>query len=87
MIWTCNCGYVNEAGADECLICGRKQEDMKSTSKFNPDEMLAKMQTKEYVIELKDVLMEYIKDMIASTEWNFWRLWSQDCSMKRQEAT
>ena len=59
MIWTCNCGYVNEAGADECLICGRKQEDMKSTSKFNPDEMLAKMQTKE----LKDVLMEYIKDI------------------------
>jgi hypothetical protein len=36
---------------------------MKSTSKFNPDEMLAKMQTKEYVIELKDVLMEYIKDI------------------------
>ena len=63
MIWTCNCGYVNEAGADECLICGRKQEYMKSTSKFNPDEMLAKMQTKEYVIELKDVLMEYIKDI------------------------
>ena len=63
MIWTCNCGYVNEAGADECLVCGRKQEEMKSTSKFNPDEMLAKMQTKEYVIELKDVLMEYIKDI------------------------
>ena len=36
---------------------------MKSTSKVNPDEMLAKMQTKEYVIELKDVLMEYIKDI------------------------
>lgn len=63
MIWTCNCGYVNEAGAEECLVCSRKQEDMKSTSKFNPDEMLAKMQTKEFVIELKDVLMEYIKDI------------------------
>ncbi|MBR1817026.1 MAG: heavy metal-binding domain-containing protein [Lachnospiraceae bacterium] len=63
MIWTCNCGYVNEAGADECIICSRKQEDMKSTSKFNPDEMIAKMQTKEYVIEIKDVLMEYIKDI------------------------
>ncbi|MGN0390949.1 MAG: heavy metal-binding domain-containing protein [Wujia sp.] len=63
MIWTCNCGYVNEAGVDECLICGRKQEEMKSGAKFNPDEMLAKMQTKEYVIELKDVLMEYIKDI------------------------
>ena len=63
MIWTCNCGYVNEAGADECLVCGRKQEDMKSTSSFNPDEMIAKMQTKEYVIEIKDVLMEYIKEI------------------------
>ncbi|MGN0436481.1 MAG: heavy metal-binding domain-containing protein [Wujia sp.] len=63
MIWTCNCGYVNEAGAEECMICGRKQESMKSTSKFNPDEMIAKMQTKEYVIEIKDVLMEYIKDI------------------------
>ncbi len=63
MVWTCNCGYVNEAGADECVICSRKQEDMKSTSKFNPDEMIAKMQTKEYVIEIKDVLMEYIKDI------------------------
>ena len=63
MIWTCNCGYVNEAGSEECMVCSRKQEDMKSTSKFNPDEMIAKMQTKEYVIEIKDVLMEYIKDI------------------------
>ncbi len=63
MIWTCNCGYVNEAGSEECVVCARKQEDLKSTSKFNPDEMLAKMQTKEYVIEIKDVLMEYIKDI------------------------
>ncbi len=63
MIWTCNCGYVNEAGSEECVVCARKQEDMKSTSKFNPDEMIAKMQSKEYVIEIKDVLMEYIKDI------------------------
>ncbi len=63
MIWTCNCGYVNEAGAEECMVCGRKQEDMKSNSKFSPDEMIAKMQTKEYVIEIKDVLMEYIKQI------------------------
>lgn len=63
MIWTCNCGYVNEAGSEECMVCGRKQEDMKSTSKFSPDEMIAKMQTKEYVIEIKDVLMEYIKEI------------------------
>lgn len=63
MIWTCNCGYVNEAGSEECVVCARKQEDMKSTSKFNPDEMIAKMQTKEFVMEIKDVLMEYIKDI------------------------
>ena len=63
MVWTCDCGYVNEAGSDECVICARKQEDLKSSSKFNPDEMIAKMQTKEYVIEIKDVLMEYIKDI------------------------
>jgi hypothetical protein len=65
MIWTCNCGYVNEAGSEECVVCGRKQEDIKSTSKFNYEEMLAKMQEKEYVIELKDVLMEYIKEIDA----------------------
>lgn len=63
MIWTCNCGYVNEAGAETCVVCARKQEDIKGSSKFNPDEMIAKMQTKEYVIELKDVLMEYIKEI------------------------
>ena len=63
MIWTCNCGYVNEAGTDECIICHRKQEDMKSHSTFNPDEMIEKMKTKEYVLEIKDVLMEYIKEI------------------------
>ncbi|MCM1273442.1 MAG: heavy metal-binding domain-containing protein [Clostridium sp.] len=63
MTWTCNCGYVNEAGSEECVVCARKQEDMKSTSTFNPDEMIAKMQTKEFVMEIKDVLMEYIKDI------------------------
>ncbi len=65
MIWTCNCGYVNEAGAEECVVCGRKQEEMKSTSTFNYEEMLAKMNEKEYVIEIKDVLMDYIKDIDA----------------------
>ncbi len=63
MIWTCNCGYVNEAGMDTCIICGRKQDEMKNTSKFNPDEMIDKMKTKEYVMEIKDVLMEYIMDI------------------------
>lgn len=63
MIWTCNCGNVNDAGTEECMMCGRKQDDMKSTSSFNPDEMIAKMQEKEYVLEIKDVLMEYIKEI------------------------
>lgn len=63
MIWTCNCGYVNEAGTDECVVCGRKQEDIKSTSRFNPDEMIDKMKEKEYVIEIKDILMDNIKDI------------------------
>lgn len=63
MTWTCNCGYVNEAGSEECMICARSQSEMKSSMTFNPDEMLAKMQTKEFVFEIKDVLMEYIKDI------------------------
>jgi uncharacterized protein YbjQ (UPF0145 family) len=63
MTWTCNCGFVNEAGSEECMICSRKQDDMKSNMHFNPDEMIAKMQTKEFVVEIKDVLMEYIKDI------------------------
>lgn len=63
MIWTCNCGHVNEAGAEECIICARKQEDIKGKSRFNPDEMIDKMRSKEYVIELKDILMDNIKNI------------------------
>ena len=61
MIWTCNCGHVNEAGTDECLVCGRKHDDIKITTSFNYDEMIERMREKEYVIEIKDVLMDYIK--------------------------
>lgn len=63
MIWTCNCGHVNEAGAEECVVCGRKQEELKSTTTFNYEEMIDKMKEKEYVSEIKDVLMEYIKEI------------------------
>ena len=63
MIWTCNCGHVNEAGTDECLVCGRKQEDIKVTTAFNYEEMIEKMREKEYVMEIKDVLMDYIKSI------------------------
>ena len=63
MIWTCNCGHVNEAGTDECLICGRKQDDIKTSTAFNYEEMIEKMREKEYVMEIKDVLMDYIKSI------------------------
>ena len=65
MIWTCNCGHVNEAGSEECVVCHRKQKDMKVKTTFNYEEMIDKMKEKEYVIEIKDVLMEYIKDIDA----------------------
>lgn len=65
MIWTCNCGHVNEAGSEECVVCHRKQKDMKVKTTFNYEEMIDKMKEKEYVIEIKDVLMDYIKDIDA----------------------
>ena len=60
MIWTCNCGHVNEAGTDECIVCGRKHDDIKISTSFNYEEMIDKMREKEYVMEIKDVLMDYI---------------------------
>lgn len=60
MIWTCNCGHVNEAGTDECVVCGRKHDDIKITTTFNYEEMIDRMREKEYVMELKDILMDYI---------------------------
>lgn len=66
LVWTCNCGHVNEGGAEECVICGRKQEDLKSTVTFDYEPMLAEMQTKEYVVELKDVLKKYLPSLDAS---------------------
>ena len=65
MIWTCNCGHVNEAGDEECDICGRKQAEISAKSKFNYEEMIDRMREKENVIEIKDVLMGYIKDIDA----------------------
>lgn len=66
LVWTCNCGHVNEGGAEECVICGRKQDDMKKNITFDYEPMIAEMQTKEFVIEIKDVLMRYIKDIDSS---------------------
>ena len=36
---------------------------MKNSITFNYEPMLEEMKTKEYVIEIKDVLMKYIKDI------------------------
>ena len=66
MIWTCNCGHVNEAGSEECIVCGRKQKDIMTKSSFNYEEMIDKMREKEYVVEIKDVLMQYIKNIDSS---------------------
>lgn len=66
LVWTCNCGHINEGGSEECTICGRKQDDMKNSITFNYEPMVEEMKTKEYVIEIKDVLMKYIKDIDAS---------------------
>ena len=66
MIWTCNCGHVNEAGAEECVVCGRKQKDIMTRATFNYEEMIDRMKEKEYVVEIKDVLMQYIKNIDAS---------------------
>lgn len=63
LVWTCNCGHVNEGGAEECVICGRKQDEMKNSITFNYEPMLEEMKQKEYVMEIKDVLMKYIKDI------------------------
>ncbi|SEQ40327.1 Uncharacterized conserved protein YbjQ, UPF0145 family [Lachnospiraceae bacterium NE2001] len=66
MIWTCNCGHVNEAGSEECIVCGRKQKDIMTKASFNYEEMIDRMKEKEYVVEIKDVLMQYIKEIDSS---------------------
>ena len=63
MIWTCNCGHVNEAGSEECVVCGRKQKDIMVKAAFNYEKMINEMREKEYVIEIKDVLMGHLKEI------------------------
>ena len=63
MIWTCNCGHVNEAGSEECIVCGRKQKDIAVKIEFDYEAMLNEMRQKEYVIEIKDVLMGHLKEI------------------------
>ncbi len=59
--WLCNCGYINAAGDEECAVCGRKEEDMKTKIGFNYEEMCNKMRGLPNVSAMKDVLMTYIK--------------------------
>ncbi|MBO4591721.1 MAG: heavy metal-binding domain-containing protein [Eubacterium sp.] len=66
MIWTCNCGHINEAGDEECSVCGRKQKDIMTDVEFNYEEMVDEMREKDSVVEIKDVLMDYIKDIDAN---------------------
>lgn len=61
--WTCNCGHINGAGAEECTVCQRKENDLKSVFTFDYEEMISRMKTKANVTEIKDVLMEYIKQI------------------------
>ncbi len=65
MIWVCNCGHVNEAGMDECEVCGRKHDDIRIVAKFNYEEMVDRMREAENVTEIKNVLMENIKTIDA----------------------
>ncbi len=64
--WTCNCGHINGAGAEECAICQRKESDLASNRSFNYDEMLEKMKAMTNVTGMKDVLMQYIKQIDPS---------------------
>ena len=45
------------------MICSRKQDEMKNTVSFNYEPMIEEMRQKEYVMEIKDVLMKHIKDI------------------------
>jgi len=59
--WLCNCGYINAAGDEECVICGRKEEELRMNVGFNYEEMYNRMKGLPNVSAMKDVLMEYIK--------------------------
>ncbi len=61
--WMCNCGYINAAGDEECGLCSRKEADLRSTHSFNYEDMIKRMQEKNDVTEIKDILMEYIKEI------------------------
>ncbi len=59
--WLCNCGYINAGGDEECAICGRKEDVLKTNIGFNYEAMCDRMKGLPNVSAMKDVLMEYIK--------------------------
>lgn len=59
--WLCNCGYINAAGDEECAVCGRKEDDLKSNVGFDYESMCERMKGLPNVSAMKDILMDYIK--------------------------
>lgn len=59
--WLCNCGYINAAGDEECVICSRKEEELRNNVGFNYEEMTNRMKGLPNVSAMKDILMGYIK--------------------------
>lgn len=62
-IWTCNCGCINKSGNEECELCGRKESEMNNSHMFDYEALIERMGEKKNVSEMKDVLMECIKDI------------------------
>lgn len=63
MIWTCNCGCINKISDAECILCGRKENDLKGDQSFDYEQMISEMMTMKNVSEMKNVLMKYIKEI------------------------
>ncbi len=61
--WICNCGYINAAGDEECAVCQRKEADLRKTFSFNYEDMLKRMKLEPDVMGIKNILMEYIKEI------------------------
>lgn len=67
--WLCNCGYINAGGDEECAICGRKEEVLKTNIGFNYEAMCERMKGLPNVSAMKDILMEYIKQGLIDAKY------------------
>ncbi|MDO5155913.1 MAG: YbjQ family protein [Eubacteriales bacterium] len=59
--WLCNCGYINAYGNDECEICSRRENELRTKTGFDYEEMCNRMKEVSSIAAMKDILMEYIK--------------------------